>query len=290
MTLMMTRLRSYIRQHPCLKACLLPVYFRMLHLRWLVRNLLSGRCPIAFDAGKHHLRLYPDGMISEALYGGNFEVNERDFVAAFLQPGMTVVDAGANIGLYTLISSVLVGATGRVHSFEPGRLTFDRLQRNLDLNQCQNVVANRIALSNTREQMFLRVDPTHPTLDGHRFVQSMQNVGHPASTDEIVDCQTLDDCFLSGGAGKVDFMKIDVEGAELSLLQGAEKTLAGSTDITILLECTHNRDQVRDLLVWHGFQCFVWDCVGQVLRPAIYDEVVATSNMVLRRQPWNPKL
>lgn len=290
MTLMMTFLRTWIRQNPRLKVCLIPSYLRMLHLLWIVRNLLTGRRPITFDTAKHQINLYPAGMIAEALYSGNFEMNERNFVAAFLKPGMTVVDAGANIGLYTLMSSVLVGPTGRVHAFEPGQLTFKRLQRNLDLNQCKNVVANRIALSNTREQMFLRIDPAHPALDGHRFVQPVKDVGHPTSTDEIVECQTLDDYFSSAEVRKVDFMKIDVEGAELSLLQGAEKMLGYSTDITILLECTHNREQVRNLLARYGFQCFHWDCVGQVLRPVIYDEVVATSNIVLRRQPWNHRL
>jgi len=277
-----TKMRTWIRQYPRLKSCLLPVYLRMLPLRYLARNVLACRHPIAFNAGQHRLKLYPDGSIPEVLYSGNFEATERDFVAMFLQPGMTVVDAGANVGLYTVTASALVGTTGRVYAFEPGRLTFERLQRNLELNHCQNVIANRIALSDKHGQMFLRVDTAYPALDGHRFVQPMEDVTRPASTDEIVDCQTLDDYFLSGGG--LDFMKIDVEGAELALLQGAEKTLARSTNITIMLECTQNREKVRDLLARHGFQFFVWNCVERALKPVIYDEVIATSNIVLRRQ------
>jgi FkbM family methyltransferase len=253
----------------------------MLPLRWKARNLLTRRSPIVFDAGQHHLKMYPDGMIPESLYNGYFEATERDFVAAFLQPGMTVVDAGANVGLYTIMASVLVGATGRVHSFEPGQLTFEHLQRNIDLNQCQNVVATRAALSNTHDQMVLRIDPNHSALDGHRFVQPMRDVMRPTSTDEIVECQMLDDYFLS-----CDFLKIDVEGAELAVLQGAKKTLARAADITILLECSQNREQVRDLLARHGFQTFVWDNAKQALRLVAFDDVVATSNIILRRQPW----
>lgn len=279
-----TKLRTWFRQFPRLKAWLLPAYARMLPLRWKARNLLTHRSPIVFDAGQHRLKMYPDGMILENLYNGYFETTERDFVAAFLQPGMTVVDAGANVGIYTIMASALVGAAGQVYAFEPGQLTFERLQRNLGLNQCPNVVATRAALSNTHDQMVLRTDPNHPVLDGHRFVQPMRDITIPASTDEIVECQMLDDYLLS-----CDFLKIDVEGAELAVLQGAEKTLARAVDITILLECTQNRGQVRDLLARHGFQGFVWDRVKQALCPVVFDDVVATSNIILRRQPWIKK-
>ncbi len=290
-TQILTRLQAWLRQHPHLKAWLLPAYVRMLHWRWQMRNLLTRHRPIVFHAGQFPLKMYPDGSIPEVLYSGSFEATERDFVAAFLQPGMTVVDAGANVGLYTLAVCALVGATGKVYAFEPGRLTFERLRRNLDLNQCKNVVATHVALSNTHEQMVLRMDPTHPTLDAHRFVQPIGTVIRPTSTDEIVECQTLDGYFLAHEVvGTIDFMKIDVEGAELALLQGAERTLARSTDITILLECTQNRDQVRDLLVRHGFQCFVWDGVERALRPVVFDEAIATGSIVLRRQQWDSKL
>jgi FkbM family methyltransferase len=248
-----------------------------------MRNLLTRNRPIVFNADQYHFKMYPYGAIPEVLYMNNFEENERDFVANTLKSGMVVVDAGANVGLYTLMSSALVGVTGRVHAFEPGRLSFERLQRNLDINQCQNVVANRIALFNTHTQMILRADPAYPKLDGHRFIQSMQGVTSPISTDEIVECQTLDEYFFSLGV-VIDFMKIDVEGAELALLQGAEKTLARSTNITILLECSQNREQVWNLLARHGFQSFLWDRIGRVLRPAIYDESIAENNIILRPQ------
>lgn len=128
--------------------------------------------------------------------------------------------------------------------------------------------------------------PPHPTLDAHRFVQSIGSVMNPTSTDEIVECQTLDNYFLAHEVVDIiDFMKIDVEGAELALLQGAEKTLARSANITILLECTQNREQVRDFLARHGFQCFVWDCARQALRSVVFDDVVIINNIILRRQP-----
>lgn len=193
-----TKLRIFISQYPRLKALLVPVYEQILHLGWLSHNLITHH-PIVLNAGQHTLKLYPDGSIAKVLYYGDFEAVELDFVASYLKPGMTVIDVGANVGLYSLISSVMVGTTGKVHAFEPGRLSFERLQRNLNLNRCKNVVATHIALSNANEPMFLRVDPTHPSLDSHCYVESMQDVIHPTSTDEIVDCKKLDDYFLSQG-------------------------------------------------------------------------------------------
>ncbi|MBX3052998.1 MAG: FkbM family methyltransferase [Caldilineaceae bacterium] len=279
----MDYLRVQLRHHPRLKAGLLPRYVRLLHWFWQLRNFLTGHRPIVFSAGEHMLKLHPDGSVPEVLYTGNFEAVERDFVATCLVPGMVVVDAGANVGLYTVISSALVGANGRVYAFEPGRLTFERLQRNLYLNQCQNVIATRVALSNTNSPMVLRVDAAHPTLDGHRFVRPMDEVIHPTATDEIVKCQTLDDCLRQQGVDRIHFMKVDVEGAELALLQGAELTLKRSTDITVILECTQNRQQVQNLLDRHGFQYFKWDCDEQILKPSTFDEAVVTGNVIVRR-------
>jgi hypothetical protein len=55
------------------------------------------------------------------------------------------------------------------------------------------------------------------------------------------------------------------------------------------LECTQNRDQVRDLLARHGFQSFVWDNNKQVLQLVTFDDVVAARNVILRRRPWVKK-
>lgn len=278
----LSKIQEWVRLRPRLKACLLPAYSRGLHMSWLVRKYIL-RSPVGFYVGQRHIRFHPAGHIPEILFKGDFEFAERDFVTTFLAPGMTVVDAGANIGLYSCIASVLVTQAGRVHAFEPGRVTFDRLQRNLRLNGCKNVVANRIALSDIKKQVVLSVDPSNPTLDSHCFVQANQSVNSLASSDEIVNSQRLDDYFAPFGWSGVDFLKIDVEGSELSLLQGAEKILTSSLKITILLECTKNREQVRDFLERKGFKCFVWDSSTRNLHPAIYSDVVSTSNVVFRR-------
>jgi len=186
----------------------------------------------------------------------------------------------------------LVGPTGTVHAFEPSAGTFESLLRNLQLNECQNVTANRLALSNTKNPLVLRNDPRHPSFDAHRFVAEAQTAGALLKTDEIVEGTTLDDYMRVDGAragdpAKINFMKIDVEGAELSVLQGAAEALAHADDLTLMLECK-NRDDVAEFLAKYGFSFFVWDGYAQELKSLSFKEAVrqGNENIFVRRKPW----
>lgn len=275
-------IRAWARKNPRLKTFLINLYEWILRTGWWFRRRVL-HSPFDLDIGQHRMKLWPIGSIAWPLYYGGFELSDRNFVMAYLKPGMRVVDAGANIGLYTVMASILTGPIGQVYAFEPGIKTFNRLQRNLWLNDCQNVIANNVALSNTCGEMILRVDPNHPTFDAHCFIDSLGDSAEKNSTDEIVKCRTLD----SYNLGDIDLIKIDVEGSELALLQGALQTIKDSPDVTILLECTHNRMQVRDFLEGQGFLCFLWDDKENALRSTLFEKATVTSNIVLRRQPLN---
>jgi FkbM family methyltransferase len=273
-----SNLRSWARKNPRLKSFLINPYTYMLRTRWwLISRVL--RSPFELNVGNKRMKLWPGGSIAQPLYDGGFELSDRNFVLSYLKPGMRVVDAGANIGLYTVMASILTGASGNVYAFEPGITTFNRLQRNLKLNECENVIVYNVALANTCGEMILRADPNHPTFDAHCFVDTLQRASHITSTDEIVKCQKLDNYDL----GNIDFIKIDVEGSELGVLEGAEQTLLASPDVTLLLECTKNRKQVQEFMERLGFQSFIWDNQEHILKKAVFEEVVITSNVVLRR-------
>jgi FkbM family methyltransferase len=275
-------IRAWARKNPRLKSFLIIPYEWVLRTGWWFRSRVL-HIPFELDIGQHRMKLWPIGSIARPLYYGGFELSDRKFVMAYLKPGMRVVDAGANIGLYTVMASILTGPTGQVYAFEPGIKTFNRLQGNIWLNDCRNVIANNVALSNTCGKMILRVDPNHPTFDAHCFVDSLGDATEINSTDEIVKCKTLDNYNF----GHIDFIKIDVEGGELALLQGALQTLKDSPDVTILLECTHNREQVRDFLEGQGFRSFLWDDKDNALKSTLFDKATVTSNIVLRRQHLN---
>jgi len=232
------------------------------------------------------IALYPEGQIPEFLWLADFELADRNFVAAYLRPGMQVFNVGANVGLYSVLASVLVGEKGRVHAFEPSTESYGRLLRNLELNDCRNVAAVRLALSDIRRELVLRADPLYPSYDGHRFVESISSAGNLLSSDEIVQASTLD-CYLAQlGCLDVDFMIIDVEGAELGVLEGGIETLTRANP-TLLLECSKHQEAIEDLLMKLGYRFWTWDMIKRTLKPADFREAIKKGNVVVRREGWD---
>jgi FkbM family methyltransferase len=222
------------------------------------------------------------------LWAGNFESAERDFVAAFLEPGMRVVNIGANVGLYAVMASAMVGPAGEVHAFEPSTETYARLLRNLDLNGCRNVITKRLALSNATGRVLLRADPKHPSYDGHRFVEQIDAVRDPRSSDEIVECLRLDDYIasLSRVNWGIDLMIIDVEGAELAVLEGAQQALTRN-DPTLLLECSRRQREVEHTLRALGFQFWAWNRGKNALEAASFRQIAMKGDVIVRRTGWS---
>jgi len=139
---------------------------------------------------------------------------------------MTVVDIGANVGFYTLMAARLVGETGRVHAFEPSKPTLEKLRRNIAANRFTNIVVHEIALSDRNEERTFHHDEDPSR---NRFGQ----VDTPDG-EETIGCRSLD--AELGRNARVDFIKIDVEGAELLVLRGALELLANNPNAAVMCE------------------------------------------------------
>lgn len=279
-------LRRKIRRYPRVRAFLIWCLDCYKALRWKA-FLLRSR-PVEYSAGAITVKLYPEGQIPEVLFIDNFEARERDFVEAYLRPGMHVVNIGANVGLYAVMASVLVAPEGEVIAFEPGAVTHERLLRNLQLNGCQNVSAVRAAISDVPGELLLRVDPLHPSLDGHRFVRRVSEVHDPVASDEVVEALVFDDYLTSkflGNPPLIDFVIIDIEGAELAALQSARKTLERCKP-TLLLECSKEQVAVERLLRDFGYQFWSWNQVTRMLEPVDFKQAAAKGNIVVRASHW----
>ena len=151
---------------------------------------------------------------------------EHRLVAHHLRYGDVVVDAGANIGVYSQFLAKRVGSTGVVHSFEPSPENFQRLSD--ALTNTPNVCLNQLALSDRTGDSLLYVSErlnvdhrSYPTDDDPRATISIRST-------------TLDDYFLPGA--RVNFIKMDIQGYELHALRGAKRVLADNPDIKLLLE------------------------------------------------------
>ncbi len=140
-----------------------------------------------------------------------------------------MVDAGANFGLHALLAGVLVGSKGAVRAFEPIPANFERLKHHIRLNKLENVVkAIPSAVSDSR-------DPTLQMFSGAEelgVTASLRQSGGNTRGSWVPNTR-LDDC-LPDLPPPVRLIKIDVEGAELSVLRGAEKLLQAHHPVLVI--------------------------------------------------------
>ncbi len=190
---------------------------------------------------------------------------ETSFVRAFVREGMTVLDVGANVGYYAVTMAELVGDRGRVHAFEPAADTRAKLARNLRANGVRNVLVHGVALADADEtRTFYHAE------DRGRSSLGPEDV---VTAEEQVDCRRLDG--LLPPETRIDFVKIDIEGAELLALRGARATLDRCPDAPILCElnaakCRAIGHGIEDLVRWlHAadYRFLRWDAEAGRLRP-----------------------
>lgn len=150
-------------------------------------------------------------------------------VSSIVRKDTTVVDVGANIGLYTGLLSRLVGAAGKVISVEPDPDNFAALRAAVKANRWANVECHDCALHNKQDSLLLLRDPCNS--GNHALANRPRLSG--AGGVKAVEGRTLDEVV---GERRVDFVKIDVQGWELRVLQGAHKIMASGAPLSLLVE------------------------------------------------------
>lgn len=171
------------------------------------------------------LRLYHDGQ-SELAYmmsRGLFEPHVTRLFKTLVKPGMTVVDVGANIGYYSLLSARLVGETGSVWAFEPAPLALDLLRKSVEDNGfTRRVHVIPQAIGDAPGSARLYVNVTEHLLSSLYEEASRFQYGQEVDQHECVDvaCTTLDNWAAAHDWLQVDLVKIDIEGGEKAVLCG----------------------------------------------------------------------
>lgn len=201
------------------------------------------RRPFVYE-DSHGLRyvLYPGENARIYLdNGGNYEVAETRLCERVLASGDVAVDVGANIGLYTLQFSRLVGEQGRVHAFEPAPENARRLRINVLLNGAGNVHVSECAVYSSSGSVTLNLFEQRlgswNTL-GSPTLPDPFNRGHTIAPSASLDvpATTLDEYAEDAGIDRIALLKVDVEGAEPDVLAGAAELLAARRIGTILFE------------------------------------------------------
>lgn len=176
----------------------------------------------------HRMRL--DLRYQRGMAYGDYE---RDVVAAlqrWVQPGWTVADVGAQIGYMTLLLAKLVGPAGRVFAFEPMPANFAALQENILLNGYQTVRAERRAVADRTGVVGLR------RVDDRVLSATASLV---AAGDDTLDVEAVSlDEYFEGLERPLRFIKLDVEGAENLVLDGAQRVI--ERDRPLLLVEVHD--------------------------------------------------
>jgi FkbM family methyltransferase len=218
---------------------------------WLDEPRVVSLSAIGFPDGGHAptIQVTPRELVNRSIFlYGTFEISETRLVQAFLRAGMTFLDVGAHIGYYTLIGARLVGNSGRVFSFEPGAETRALLAANVSRNALRNVQIRAEALSDTTGTVGF-----FPSAETGNFgVSSIVPPADGRPPPVTVASVSLDD-FLAGVGGRVDLVKMDVEGAELQVVRGGQRVLSGPEAPSIIFEA-HTLAPVADALGTLGYR------------------------------------
>jgi FkbM family methyltransferase len=210
------------------------------------------------------LFLYPGNETSRSVFvTGRYEPNEFCLLLRLLKAGMTFIDAGANMGLYSVFAARRVGPRGKVLSLEPSGREFEILQKNVKLNSLINVLTIRKALADRASEVELSVAPLDQS--GHNTLGAF-GYDTPLDHRERVQAERLDDVVYGEGLTRVDVIKMDIEGAEMAALRGAVETLRQFKPV-LLIELSdrslqHQDTSSREVLGWleqQGYRMFGFD-------------------------------
>jgi len=213
----------------------------------------------------------------EILNFDNYEKTDSSMIFKLLKNGFAVFDIGANIGWYSINIAKRFDKT-TVFAFEPIPKTFDYLNRNLQLNHITNVMPHNFGFSNKEEDLTFYYYP-----EGSANASSANLTGQEDVQKISCHVKRLDD-FVAEHNVPIDFIKCDVEGAELFVFQGGIRSIAQHKPIIfseILRKWSakfayHPNDIIR-LLASLGYKCFTATEKGLVEFLSVDENTVETN-------------
>ena len=234
--------------------------------------LLSWLCPrdreIVIDLAGYRFRCNLAEFIQRSIFIWGHDQNAIRFVRSRVRPGDTFVDVGANVGIFSLNASQIVGTKGRVISIEPNPATFARLSRTVAENKIANITLCNVGLADARAKVELYTG----TSEGNDTASMLPGVSTKSVTVEVLP---LDDLMEQCGVERIDYMKVDVDGYEHKVFAGAGKLMASGK--VRLVQCEFSDIHLRivgstpqklhEVITGHGFRdvngtpSFSPDCV-----------------------------
>jgi len=171
--------------------------------------------------------------INLSTWSKDFEPYEMLILKSEVKPGNVVIDVGANIGMYTLLATKLVGNVGKVYSFEPDPISFSNLKRNVLENNIENVVLINKAASSKTGTSKLSISPSQNQATRMKNYLIKDEINSKKYT--VIETVSLDD-FFENKSKKVDVIKMDIEGSEFEALKGMKNLIDKNDEIKLFFE------------------------------------------------------
>ena len=196
--------------------------------KWLFLNIYLNlrKSYVDYDFGRIYVNNKCIDGVSLGILNKDYETEQTEIVKEIIKKEDIVVDIGAHVGYYTILLSSLVGNNGCVYSYEPTHVNFRRLILNKEYNHSKNVILNNYAIG--KEKGVFKFYTHDNTTGGSLNIEK-----HPEYTDsEYLKVVKLDDEIK----GRVDFIKIDTDGNEMDVLEGAKRIIKENPNIKIMVE------------------------------------------------------
>lgn len=217
------------------------------------------------------------------------DVAEFDAIPHLVRSGDTVFDIGANIGIYSVLLSRLCGPTGRVWSFEPVPDTYWRLRETLALNRCENVFPVQCAICEEPGSVKMNLfDSEFAEWNSRGTPLMLAPDGSEVSPRHAVEvrAENLDLFCDSERIERINFLKVDVEGFELSVFRGGDRLLKEKRIDHICFEISKEplksagltSREVFEALEIHGYGIYTFDRTGKRFHKALIDTVESWTN------------
>lgn len=245
---------------------------RFLFIRYSLNFALKYFKPayILVDGNKIYLDEYDSLRLSIL---GKYEPFMFDTFKKRIKPGNIVLDIGGHIGYYSVAASKSVGDKGKVYVFEPDKKNYSLLEKNIKINGCKNVVLINKAVSNFAKKT--------------KFYLSSSNQAHHSLVENggdkkvIVDTVKLDD-FLIKELGRIEVVKMDIEGGEFEAVEGMSKLIKRSKRFSLFSEFSplalkrsgHSPVEYLKLLEDLELKLFVIDEAGRKLEKIKFDKLL----------------
>lgn len=248
---------------------------RFLLSRALWHSRLCYLFTIKFASGIK-IRFFPTAGSSSFWLDPYSCIDEESFITSYLREGDTFIDVGANIGYVTLTAAKKIGNSGKIISIEPHPRTFIFLNKNIKANAFMNIETYNLAMGNENG----KISFSNSKSDEQNFINKSGSID--------VSIRRLDELF---NGPSVEFLKIDTEGYELLVLQGAKETLAKTKTIYLEIFQSHfdrynyKRKDLFRFLADQNFKIFIFQAakVLKEIDPDSQVDLEKFENMVATR-------